>query len=559
MRDSASMKKLSLIPFIALQMCSLAALLAEDSSAILKPDALRRYVATFNSQRPDDTAADLPSDGSITAISNDHAAAWMERNVPLFECSDKDIEETYHFRWWAYRKHIWHTPDGFVVTEFLPKVSWSKIYNTINCPVGHQLYEGRWIRDPKIINDYSQFHFGKGGDPGGSSKMYSQWITDAVYARYLVNADKPFVTGLLDALIKNHEAWKQGNPALHAWQRSRLLDNGLYWQVDSWEGQEFSIGGTGIRPPMNSYMFGGAVAIARIAELAGRKELADQYRDEAEQLRKRVQDQLWDPKAKFFKVMRHENAPTNQYDNSVSEVCEPGQRVKVREIFGFVPWYFNLPEDGHGYEDAWHQLTDPQGFLGSYGPTVAERRHPKFFINAAGCMWCGASWPFSTSQTLTALANVLNNYNQTAVGTKEYFDTLKAYTQSHHLTLDDGQVVSWLDESLNPDTGLWMKVGPFPKTRGRDYNHSTYCDLIITGLVGLRPRADDLVEVNPLAPEGVFDYFCLDNVSYHGRTLTILWDKTGTRYNRGAGLRVLVDGKEIAHAGRLQRLTAKLP
>ena len=82
------MKKLSLIPFIALQMCSLAALLAEDSSAIPKPDALRRYVATFNSQRPDDTAADLPSDGSITAISNDHAAAWMERNVPLFECSD---------------------------------------------------------------------------------------------------------------------------------------------------------------------------------------------------------------------------------------------------------------------------------------------------------------------------------------------------------------------------------------------------------------------------------------------------------------------------------------
>ena len=104
-----------------------------------------------------------------------------------------------------------------------------------------------------------------------------------------------------------------------------------------------------------------------------------------------------------------------------------------------------------------------------------------------------------------------------------------------------------------------MKVGPFPKTRGRDYNHSTYCDLIITGLVGLRPRADDLLEVNPLAPEGVFDYFCLDNVSYHGCTLTILWDKTGNRYNKGAGLRLLVDGKEIAHSETLKRLTAKLP
>ena len=554
-----TLRKVITAGFAVLLLNSDTRLLAEGAGAILKPDALRSYVATFNGQRPDDTAEGLPADGSVTAISNDQAADWMEKNIPLFECSDKDIEETYYFRWWAYRKHIWKTPDGFVVTEFLPKVGWSKKHNTINCPVGHQLYEGRWIRDPKVMSEYAAFHFGKGGDPGGSSKMYSQWITDGIYANYLVTADKPFVTGLLDALIKNHEAWKQGNPALHPWQRSRLLDNGLYWQVDSWEGQEFSIGGTGIRPPMNSYMFGSAVAIAKIAELAGRKELADQYRAEAEQLRKRVQEQLWDPEAKFFKVMRHEMAPMNQYDNSVAEVCEPGKLVKVREIFGFVPWYFNMPEAGRGYEEAWRQLTDPQGFSGAYGPTVAERRDPKFFINAAGCMWCGASWPFSTSQTLTALANVLNNYNQDVVGKKEYFDLLKAYTRSHRLTLDDGKVVSWLDESLNPDTGRWMKVGPFPKTRGRDYNHSSYCDLVISGLVGLRPRSDDLVEVNPLVPEDALDYFCLDNVSYHGHNLTILWDKTGQRYGRRKGLHILADGKEIAYSEKLTKITGGLP
>lgn len=552
------MKPLLPIGFAVIQLFSVTVLFAEGAGPILKPYALRGYVAAFNSQRPDDTAEGLPADGSVTVISNGHAAAWMEENVPIFECSDKDIEEAYHFRWWAYRKHIRKTPDGFVVTEFLPKVNWSKKHNTINCPVGHQLYEGRWIRDRKIMNEYAEFHFGKGGDPGGSSKMYSQWITDGIYANYLVHADKPFVTGLLDDLVKNHEAWKQGNPAGSPWQKSRLLGNGLYWQVDSWEGQEFSIGGTGIRPPMNSYRYGDAMAIARIAELAGKKELTEKYRVEAEQLRKHFQEQLWDPDAKFFKVMRHEMAPTNQYDNSVAEACETGKLVEVREIFGLVPWYFNLPEGGRGYEEAWRQLTDSQGFLGEYGPTVAERRHPKFFINAAGCMWCGASWPFSTSQTLTALANVLNNYKQHAVGKKEYFGTLKAYTRSHRHTLDDGKVVSWLDESLNPDSGRWIMVGAFPKTRGRDYNHSTYCDLVITGLVGLRPRADDLVEVNPLVPEETLDYFCLENVSYHGHNLTILWDKTGERYHKGPGLRVFADGKEVAHSETLKRLTGKL-
>jgi len=82
------------ITFLVWQVGILAAPLAEHRPAVLKPDDMRSYVATFNGQRPDDTAVDLPSDGSITAIRNDQAAAWMERNVPLFDCSDKEIEET---------------------------------------------------------------------------------------------------------------------------------------------------------------------------------------------------------------------------------------------------------------------------------------------------------------------------------------------------------------------------------------------------------------------------------------------------------------------------------
>ena len=43
-----------------------------------------------------------------------------------------------------------------------------------------------------------------------------------------------------------------------------------------------------------------------------------------------------------------------------------------------------------------------------------------------------------------------------------------------------------------------------------------------------------------------WDFFCLDQIRYHGRWLTILWDKTGERYGKGTGLRVFADGKEIA-------------
>ena len=72
-------------------------------------------------------------------------------------------------------------------------------------------------------------------------------------------------------------------------------------------------------------------------------------------------------------------------------------------------------------------------------------------------------------------------------------------------------------------------------------------------------RADDTVEVNPLVPAGEWDWFCLDGVSYHGRSLTILWDETGKKYGKGKGLRVFADGVEIATAPKLTRVTGQLP
>jgi len=77
-------------------------------------------------------------------------------------------------------------------------------------------------------------------------------------------------------------------------------------------------------------------------------------------------------------------------------------------------------------------------------------------------------------------------------------------------------------------------------------------------LVGLRPRSDRVIEVNPLLPESVWEYFCLDNVPYHGHILTIIWDKTGKKYGKGAGLKVFSDGKEIASSKTLSKVTGQL-
>jgi hypothetical protein len=74
----------------------------------------------------------------------------------------------------------------------------------------------------------------------------------------------------------------------------------------------------------------------------------------------------------------------------------------------------------------------------------------------------------------------------------------------------------------------------------------------------LRPRADDIIEVNPLLPDNKWDWFCLDNILYHGKIITIIWDKDGTKYKKGKGLNVWVNGKKIASSQNLGKLTGKM-
>ena len=162
-----------------------------------------------------------------------------------------------------------------------------------------------------------------------------------------------------------------------------------------------------------------------------------------------------------------------------------------------------------------------------------------------------------------ALANVVRDYDQNLLRAEDYFSS-EGDARSHRLVQPDGTVVPWIDESLHPDTGEWVTRAALHerhdpnRDRGRDYNHSTFCDLVITGLVGLRPRADDMLDVYPLVPVGTWQYFCLDGVHYHGHLLAIMYDKTGEHYGRGAGLRVYVDGAEAACARRYAKSLSHL-
>ena len=314
----------------------------------------------------------------------------------------------------------------------------------------------------------------------------------------------------------------------------RLFIHG--WQGDVQDGMEESISGGRrkkyARPTINSYMYGNAKALSCIGILSGDEGMAMKYGMRADTLKNLVENELWNTRHQFFETMRTDSS------------------ANVREAIGYIPWYFNLPDTTQKYEIAWKEIMDEKGFSAPYGLTTAERRHPEFRTRGVGkCEWDGAIWPFASAQTLTAMANFMNNYPQTVLSDSVYFRQMELYVESQY---HRGR--PYIGEYLDEVTGYWLKGD---QERSRYYNHSTFNDLIITGLIGLRPRLDNTIEVNPLIPADKWDWFCLDNVLYHGHNLTILWDKNGDRYHCGKGLRIFVDGKEVGQANTLTKIVCE--
>jgi hypothetical protein len=511
---------------------------ADHPFTVLHPDDYQHYVTQFAIDEREATAQQ-PAD----------EWPWIAANIPLFDSSNKQFEEMYYFRWYAFEKHIEQTADhGYLITEWLHRPD---LPNNGVLPDAAPLHlgEARWLRDRKIAEDYARFW----GSPEAKPRAYSFPFAWSVQLVTEATGDPKLGEDLLPNLISNYKAWEDHlDPVV-----------GMYWQIDTRDAMEKSIGGDGYRTPLNSYMLADARAIANFARESRQSAVSAEYDAKAATLEHLIETKLWNSKDQFYEDL---SPATDSGIRKEKRFKDPGTQLQfsgVRELIGYIPWQFYAPTPSHAI--AWKQLFDPHGFAGKYGPATAERRSPRFrFASDDQCTWNGPSWPYATTQTLLALANLLNGPAQPYIGKQQYYQLFANYVLSQHLKLPTGRVIDWIDEDLDADTDEWIAknmliVKNKQVGRGNYYNHSEFADPLITGLIGLRPRADSKIEIHPLLPAGTWTYFAVDGLPYHGHLLAILYDATGKQYRQGRGLMLFVDGKKIASCATLGPLEAELP
>lgn len=479
---------------------------------------------------------------------------WYRDRIPLFESSSQVINDVYYYRWNIFRAHQRDLGEkGFISTEFLNDVSWqTNPWASLNDATPFHLREGRWLRDRRYKRDYANFIL----SPSSNRHQFSEAMADAVWQAYLVDGvagdATPLLAEMQDVYVKWNNSISYGG-----------LDTskGLYWiqplsdateytisSIDASGGYDGFFGGQAFRPSINSYQYGNALAIANLAKITGDTSIATTYNAQAATLKANLQNSLWNSTFEHFIDRYFVNNANVTYWNW----------IRGRELVGYVPWAYNLHDDNAKYANAWKHLLDTSKLQGKNGLRTNEpsyqyyMRQYRYDGPDPECQWNGPAWPFQTTQVLTGLANLLDHYpkSNTAVTTADYIRILTQYAKLHY-NPERGGILD-LEEDYYPDTGYPI-VG---LTRSPHYFHSAFVDNILSGLVGIRPRDDDVLEVNPLI-DSTITYFRADRILYHGHDIAVQWDATGSHYGT-TGLIVEVDGKTAASSTTLKRLTVSV-
>ncbi|KAI9923886.1 hypothetical protein AWENTII_008258 [Aspergillus wentii] len=495
---------------------------------------------------------------SLTKAHFGNDSAWYLNRIPIFESSSKEITDVYYYRWSLFRAHQRDLGEnGFISTEFLNDVSWQlDPFGLLIDATNFHLREGRWCRDRRFKEDYANFIF---GPDNTATHQFSESMADGVWQGYLVDGVADDASAHLDAMQDVFKGWNT-SLSFGGYDTSK----GLYWiqpvtdateytiaSIDASGGSDGFDGGYAFRPSINSYQYANALAIANLASLKGDESLADNYHNQAAAIKDTVQSSLWNSTFEHFIDRYHvDNENVNYWDF-----------IRGRELVGYVPWTHDLPDDNATFAQSWKHLLDSEKLAGEHGMRTNEPSYEYYMHQyryegtQPECQWNGPIWPFQTTQVLTGLANLLDHYPNSAsagiVSNADYTTLLQQYAQLHYNPKRGG--VLDIEEDYYPDSGSPI-VG---LARSPHYFHSGYVDLVLSGLVGIRPRADDVLDVNPLADPNTISYFRAENILYHGHDIAVQWDATGNQYST-AGLTVEVDGKTVATASELKRLTVNI-
>ena len=349
----------------------------------------------------------------------------------------------------------------------------------INLSTPLQLTDMRWHINRKIVYDMIRNMVDNLEENGlfccayvdrrlHSFANYGVW---AIYQFYLVDRNKEFIKKILPRLkdvvknetrvysrddhlqieVKPSRTGKDINPVIGIGMIIRQIQSS--WKLHPLKGL------TVLSITIRTFW------VARLCQALADPDYLD-FEQEAENIKRDILSKMWDPETEFF------------YDLHF----ETDAKAMVKNIVGIYPHWAAITGEEH--LGALKKLFDPDYFHTACPfPSVArdcKAYRPeggwmgRFIKGRNGCVWCGPSWPYTTSVAIDAIGIESKRSNHSF--DKEFAHYLREYSLQHYRGRD--LMKPYLVEHYHGETGEPLSDEP-------DYNHSFYIDLIMSHVAGI--------------------------------------------------------------------------
>ncbi len=480
---------------------------------------------------------------------------WFASNVPAFTCSDKDFEKMYYYRWYVVKKTAINTRK-FIPTHPYPApvmyegVAGRWFTKVIGLPLPLQIVEARWLNDKSIATGQARTAITK-----PDFFDYLNWTPWAIWQLHLVAPNKQLIKDALPAMenfTRSEEAKDEDRDALPTvwgtWITGmEYQPSFFYFTKPRWDHRlavEFVTDDHLTKDPAiykkylplervdeATYYYLNNLAVAKGAALLGDSKLERASNERAASVRRSVMEKMWDRQAEFF----YDIHPTTHE-----------KALEAKTIDGFFPFLFGEMAD-RSEASVFKHLFNPKEFWSAWPvPTVAmdspaydshglwkigpgaSAENPYRYVTS----WNGPSWLFSNSLVAEGLGNAARMSEDAAL-VSEFNQLMKKYTEI--MFLGGNKDLPCTVEHYDSMTGKNIRLLA-------DYFHSFYNDLLIRFMIGIVPREDDLIEIDPLARE--WKNFAIRDVSYRNHKITVEY---GRRFT------VIIDGKRVLDSPVLKR------
>ncbi len=474
---------------------------------------------------------------------------WFEENVPQLRCSDPILEKLYYYRWYIVFKNLIN-PEIDCFNDFCMYEGKDQFAQVCSASAAMHIREMRWLKKHEYVMSemksllLSQIKEGK--DKGRLRDTYISDIPTAVWETYCLLPDtcRNLILSNRIAVLQYVEYqqselyFPESAPlpvVVGSWRTAAEYQPAFFEftqpQWDHEQSQPFEKEHlTQLhRVDDSTYLCTNMAAVSKLYHRAEEDTIANSYASCSAKIQQNILHYMWDDNTKFFYDLCPRNLrkawQSKSFDGFIAARIEPSQQNK-EDLMDHLRHEFNTPFPIPTV------ATDCPAFspdnTWKIGPH-ATSEHPYTY----NCCWNGPSWNFANSLVIDALGETVQG-SKTRRQSSLFAQLFNKWCREQ--CPRPGAIPNSC-EHYNPFTGEELRTV-------RDYSHSTFIDILMRRIIGIRENADNTLLCQPL--DIGLSALTVTDIPYQGHTVDFDWNK-----ERHVPLQVFIDKKLTYESDRL--------